>query len=296
MLEQLRAKYCLPSSLVLPAVNARENERSSSRLKTSDCHDSVASCARSPKITKKPGFRDVVLRAAQFKPFRENLDVKAQRRLSGIGHIARLERFRQIASRWKRKSKKETDIEEILSESDYERAMIPEKPRFCATLSTEAQYAIFKGYEDALVHKILTSLPPSSSSNEEVVLSITRAPSACKAIESDETISPFTILETDKPMIVLVPSESEEYSLENTDELQPRKKGADDHDQRYMTAQFEKAMKLLDELTRNSYIEHTGTEHECGPAQCESVVTLERNIRQYHAWSQQWKKHFEFSC
>lgn len=286
--EQRREKCSRRSSMVTPS-NEIKNERSRSRLKTRET-DRDSRRSQSPKLFgKKPSFRDVVIRAAQHKPFRENLDINAQRRLSELGHDVRLQRFRQMASRWKAKSKEVDDIVEVLQETEYE-IVIPEKPRFCATLSTEAQYAIFKGYEDALVHKISTSLP----SNKDRV-SIKRAPSA-KAetrVRESEKVSPFTILEN-KPTIALVSSLKEpgKYFLENNE----RAWGEEDRDRRYMTAQFEKAMNLLDEITRNSYIEQAaaGTEqHERG-LKCE--VTLEKNIKQYNAWSKQWTKHFEFPC
>lgn len=286
ILEQLNENYSRRSSMVTPADEIKY-ERSRSRLQTRETErDSRQS--ESPKLfeTKKSSFRDVVLRAAQHKPFRENLDIKAQRRLSGLGHDARLHKFRQMASRWKAKSKKVADIAEVPQETEYE-IVIPEKPRFCATLSTEAQYAIFKGYEDALVHKISTSLPSTKDG-----VSIKRATSAKAENRESAKISPFTILEN-KPTIALVSSLKEpgKYFLENNE----RAWDEEDRDRRYMTAQFEKAMHLLDEITRNSYIEQAaGAErHERG-LECE--VTLEKNIKQYNAWSQQWTKHFEFPC
>ena len=260
------------------------NDRSnpSSRTRESDCESVVPGSHIS---WKKPSFREVVLRATQHKSFREALDDKGKRRLSNLGHQARLERFRQVASRWKTKSMKQARAKETFRQTDFE-IVIPEKPRFCATLSTEAQYATFKGYEDALVHKISSSFPSS-----EGTVPITRVPSAkAKSRTSNEKTASFVILEN-KPTIVLSSlKESKKYRSKSAEQYEREH----DHNQRYMSAHFQQAMNLLDELERNSYTEaetKQGNVTKSGIA-----VMLEKNIEQYQTWTKQWTQHFKFCC
>lgn len=228
-------------------------------------------------------FRDIVLKAAEHKPFLERLNSSSRNRLAGLGHQARLQKFRHIASRWKNKAKSGI---ETLPEVDYEVEM-PEKPRFCATLSTEAQYAIFKGYEDVLVDKISSSL----TSNANTV-HIKRIPSAAPKPKSNSSKSSLPIIEN-QPNIVLISSEkSKEEESNDVRENATSARLKRFRDQRYMSTHFKQAMNILDELKRHDSKEHTAAE-----ITREGNITVQNNIyRQYHAWSQRWAKQFEFSC
>lgn len=285
ILDHLREKYSRRSSVT--PFDERKIDRASPSLQTSENGRDSAGPGNPQMFLKKPSFRDVVLRAARHKPFLENLSEKSKRRLSDLGHQARLDKFRQVASRWKAKTKKKSDIiSETLPEVEVE-IIIPEKPRFCATLSTEAQYAIFKGYEDVLVQEISASLPSSKGS-----VPIKRVPSASAKPKASSEKSPFTILEN-KPKIVLVSSLKEREN--NVDKSPERSGWKRDHDLRYMSAHFKQAMNLLDELKRNSYIEPE-TQDENVPKSEDNAITMEKSIKQYHAWSQRWAKHFDFTC
>lgn len=73
--------------------------------------------------SRRQDFRDIVLKADEYKPFVEKLDVRSRNRLTGLGHQARLEKFRQIASRWKNRAKVGDTGINTLSEVDYEKEM-----------------------------------------------------------------------------------------------------------------------------------------------------------------------------
>ena len=256
------------NSISRPAPNTRRlsSEPSSSRI-----------------LSNRQNFRDIVLKAAEHKPFLERLNSSSRNRLAGLGHHARLQKFRHIASRWKNK----TNIGiETLPEVDYEVEM-PEKPRFCATLSTEAQYATLKGYEDVLVDKISSSL----TSNANTVR-IKRIPSAAPKPKSNSSKSSLPIIENQPNIVLLSSEESKEVGSSDGGESATSARLKSFRDQRYMSTHFKQAMNILDELKRCD-----SQEHAAATVQRDGNITVQNNIyRQYHAWSQRWAKQFEFSC
>lgn len=281
--QQLREK-CLRNGVL----TSREGTGHSTDRKTSLSRQTTLGRRLSTETIKtfsnRKSFRDIVLKAAEHKPFLERLDTRSRNRLAGLGHQARLEKFRQIATRWKNKAT--TDIQ-TLPEEDYEEEM-PEKPRFCATLSTEAQYAIFKGYEDVLIDRISSSLPCSENTAR-----IKRTPSALPKPNRNSNKSTLPILEN-QPKIVMV-SSGKPLVADNVSRLNPRENVTFARlkrvqDQRYMSTHFNQAMNILDEIKRQSSTEHT-------PNPEGNIINAQSNIyRQYHAWSKRWAKHFEFSC
>jgi hypothetical protein len=289
-LDQLKEKY-IRSGLL----NSRENtgsRRRSSQKRTSVSRPTTNSRRSSSQnaavFSNRQSFRDIVLRATEHKPFLERLDSRSRNRLVGLGHQARLEKFRNIASRWKNKAKAGGGGITTLPEVDYEEEM-PDKPRFCATLSTEAQYAIFKGYEDVLVDKISTSLTPS-----ENAVHIKRIPSAAPKDKSNSTSksSSLPIIDT-RPSIILISSSRSKNDGSDVGENVASARLRRFREQRYMSAHFKQAMNILDELKRCSSDEISTA---VKPPE-RNVSTAQNDIcRQYHAWSQRWAKQFEFSC
>lgn len=284
-LDQLKEKYIRGGLL-----NSREktgNRRYSIEKRTSISRSTTNSRRLSSEnsriFSNRQSFREVVLKAAEHKPFLERLNSGSRNRLAGLGHQARLEKFRHIASRWKNKANGGSRID-TLPEVDYEVEM-PEKPRFCATLSTEAQYAIFKGYEDVLVDKISSSLTP----NEENV-HIKRIPSAAPKTNSNRSSLP--IIENQPNVVLIASSQSNEAGTNvREDATSARLKRV--RNQRYMSTHFKQAMNILDELKRHNSIEPAAA---VKPAEG-NTITVQNNIcRQYQAWSQRWAKQFEFSC
>ena len=283
-LDQLKEKY-IRSGLL----NSRENtssRRHSTQKRTSVSQPTTNSRRSSSRnatvFPNRQSFRDIVLKATEHKPFLERLDSRSRNRLVGLGHQARLDKFRNIASRWKNKAKASGGGIDTLPEVDYEEEM-PDKPRFCATLSTEAQYAIFKGYEDVLVDKISSSLTPSKNA-----VHIRRIPSAAPKTNKSSSLP---MLET-RPNIVLISSSSlnDEKSDIGEDVTSARLKRF--RDQRYMSTHFKQAMNILDELKR-----HSSEEISTAVKAENSIGTAQNDIcRQYHAWSQRWAKHFQYSC
>ncbi len=284
-LSQLKEKY-IRSGLL----NSRErtgNRRYSPQKRTSISRSTANSRRLSSENTtvfsNGQRFRDIVIKAAEHKPFLERLDSRSRNRLAGLGHQARLQKFRQIASRWKNKAKGDGGID-TLPEVDYEVEM-PEKPRFCATLSTEAQYAIFKGYEDVLVDKISSSLTPT----ENIMPYIKRIPSATSKTNSNKSWLP--VLEN-RPNIALVSSSNSMNAETDVGQEATSARLKRVRDQRYMSTHFKQAMNILDEVKRYSSVETSTAVTSEG-----NIVTVQNNIcRQYHAWSKRWAKHFEFSC
>ena len=279
-LDQLKEKY-IRSGLL----NSRENtssRRHSTRKRTSISQPTTNSRRSSSRnatvFSNRQSFRDIVLKATEHKPFLERLDSRSRNRLVGLGHQARLENFRNIASRWKNKAKAREGGIDTLPEVDYEEEM-PEKPRFCATLSTEAQYAIFKGYEDVLVDKISSSLTPNKNA-----VHIRRIPSAAPKTNK----SSLPILET-RPNIVLISSSTSKDDKSEIGEDVTSTRLRRFRDQRYMSAHFKQAMNILDELKRHSSEEITAT------VKAENNIAQNDICRQYHAWSQRWAKHFQYS-
>ena len=279
-LDQLKEKY-IRSGLL----NSRENtssRRHSTQKRTSISQPTTNSRRSSSRnatvFSNRQSFRDIVLKATEHKPFLERLDSRSRNRLVGLGHQARLENFRNIASRWKNKAKAREGGIDTLPEVDYEEEM-PEKPRFCATLSTEAQYAIFKGYEDVLVDKISSSLTPNKNA-----VRIRRIPSAAPKTNK----SSLPILET-RPNIVLISSSTSKDDKSDIGEDVTSTRLRRFRDQRYMSAHFKQAMNILDELKRHSSEEISTT------VKAENNIAQNDICRQYHAWSQRWAKHFQYS-
>ena len=279
-LDQLKEKY-IRSGLL----NSRENtssRRHSTQKRTSISQPTTNSRRSSSRnatvFSNRQSFRDIVLKATEHKPFLERLDSRSRNRLVGLGHQARLENFRNIASRWKNKAKAREGGIDTLPEVDYAEEM-PEKPRFCATLSTEAQYAIFKGYEDVLVDKISSSLTPNKNA-----VHIRRIPSAAPKTNK----SSLPILET-RPNIVLISSSTSNDDKSEIGEDVTSTRLRRFRDQRYMSAHFKQAMNILDELKRHSSEEISTT------VKAENNIAQNDICRQYHAWSQRWAKHFQYS-
>ena len=279
-LDQLKEKY-IRSGLL----NSRENtssRRHSTQKRTSISQPTTNSRRSSSRnatvFSNRQSFRDIVLKATEHKPFLERLDSRSRNRLVGLGHQARLENFRNIASRWKNKAKAREGGIDTLPEVDYAEEM-PEKPRFCATLSTEAQYAIFKGYEDVLVDKISSSLTPNKNA-----VHIRRIPSAAPKTNK----SSLPILET-RPNIVLISSSTSKDDKSEIGEDVTSTRLRRFRDQRYMSAHFKQAMNILDELKRHSSEEISTT------VKAENNIAQNDICRQYHAWSQRWAKHFQYS-
>ena len=283
-LDQLKEKY-IRSGLL----NSRENtssRRYSTKKRTSVSQPTTNSRRSSSQnatvFSNRQSFRDIVLKATEHKPFLERLDSRSRNRLVGLGHQARLDKFRNIASRWKNKVKASGGGIDTLPEVDYEEEM-PDKPRFCATLSTEAQYAIFKGYEDVLVDKISSSLTPSKNA-----VHIRRIPSAAPKTSKSSSLP---ILET-RPNIVLISSLSSKDDKSDIVEDVTSARLKRFRDQRYMSTHFKQAMNILDELKR-----HSSEEMSTIVKAENNIGTTQNNIcRQYHAWSQRWAKHFQYSC
>ena len=286
-LDQLKEKYIRNGML-----KSRERTGGSRRYSIeSDKTNSISRQAQNTRrlsssnsriFSNRQNFRDIVLKAAEHKPFLERLNSSSRNRLADLGHQARLQKFRHIASRWKNKAKGGI---ETLPEVDYEVEM-PEKPRFCATLSTEAQYAIFKGYEDVLVDKISSTLTSNTNS-----VHIKRIPSAVPKPKSNSSKSSLPIIDN-QPNIVLISSEKSKEEKNDVTENVTSARLKQFRDQRYMSTHFKQAMNILDELKRHDSREHTASEIEH-----EGNITAQNNIyRQYHAWSQRWAKQFEFSC
>ena len=287
-LDQLKEKYFQNGLL-----NSREGtgKRRCSTDKRASISRSTANSRRLSSqntniFPNRQSFRDIVLKAAEHKPFLERLNSSSRNRLTGMGHQARLDKFRQIASRWQNKAKINRRIE-TLPEVDYDVEM-PEKPRFCATLSAEAQYAIFKGYEDVLVDKISSSL-----TTDKNIVDIKRIPSAVGKPKTDSDRCSLPILEN-QPNIVLVASPKAKEAAGNNDtEDATSARLKRDRDQRYMSAHFKQGMNILDELKRHNAIEPSAG---LNPADSNGVILQNSIYKQYHSWSQQWAKHFEFSC
>lgn len=91
--------------------------------------------------------------------------------------------------RGRRKSKEDSSLELELNPVSFEIKELPKEPRFASTLSAEAQYAMMKGYEDAVYNSLCTQFPESTHllrRNKTPVTGIAVKISDCKDKSTDE--------------------------------------------------------------------------------------------------------------
>ena len=118
----------------------------------------VSTGSESPVVTPKSIDRN--FNQFQFRERRASEKTNF-RRSSGapmLASIARLMKFRRMSGQSKGTSKRRsssvsTSNMSVLPEDEL--TDLPINPRFCATLSPEAQYAMLRGYEDVIIESLI---------------------------------------------------------------------------------------------------------------------------------------------
>lgn len=236
------------------------------------CHDSLIT------LPQQKGFRDFVMKAVEDRPLPGRLNT-SRNQLAQLGHQARVKKFRRIASNVQKKVEVLGAIKEIVQENDLN-IETPEKPLFCTTLSAEAQYAMFKGYEDILFDKI-TSL----RSNNEKFLPLKRTQSP--------KVKPSVLLFAISPLknqqnnslknsnSVVITTSYDNKEITNPD---VKRKTL----QRYMSVHFKHAMNILDEVKKHE------TNHSFSTQKLENIITQKKLCKQFSRLSESLTKQFEF--
>lgn len=157
---------------------------------------------------------------------------------------------------------------------------LPAQPRFCATLSVEAQYAMMKGYEDLLLTNLKESYP-----DRAVFLPRTRTPPiATKKIvdtDSDDSESEKNAAANLKP---LVPVSNDNKQVGPVTKTKPKHKGPKKK-QLVITYRFQSAMDILD--TMRDKKGHLVT----SPRLKEKTINP---VDSYSSWKTTWSKEFKF--
>ncbi len=212
---------------------------------------------------------------------------------------------KRIGGGGKKKGSTES-MENIAEEDDF--VELPTHPRFCATLSAEAQYAMLKCYEDVLLDGLKTTKREPSgvlyrvktphASVQSIQMSgvpVTKKPQSLAPINNaPQTPLPVPEISTPQPSLI-APPPNLSYgqpmltrtfsgsSLANRSEsrLEPIAK---DHQLR-MSVRFQTAMDILDNIRQEKGIIVTSA----------NAKTNELNpIRNYNMWSKSWSREFQF--
>jgi hypothetical protein len=196
----------------------------------------------------------------------------------GARKFAALGRKVVTALTWKRVLGKPSEAPppEETKEPDID---LPAHPRFCATLSLEAQYAMMKGYEDLLLTNLKENYPERA-----VFLPRTRTPTTTtkKIVDTDSDDS-----ETEKLAALnlgsLVPVTNNEQVVAVT-KHKPKDKGPKKK-QLVITYRFQSAMDILDTIRdKNGHL-------VTSPRLKEKTLNP---LDSYSSWKITWSKEFKF--
>ena len=227
--------------------------------------------------------------------------------------LVRLAKFRRMTHAFGKgssASSRRTSIADIEEEADT-----PEMPRFCATLSPEAQYSMMKGYEDVLLDRIkkarseYNNLLYRVKTPHQTVLALHIA-EAAGVVEGAETRSQFTVSRppsshdgNDRTLSRTLTTLNQERGIPRLPikrdhtlpkiggkkfeptESQVKRITVPKEKQRKLSIKFQRAMDILDALKTEQGVPITATTRT-------NKVT--NPITYYNSWSQAWAREFQF--
>ena len=199
--------------------------------------------------------------------------------------LVRLARYRKMMTR-SRASSVTSDVSEE-PEAIEDKPELPRSPRFCATLSPEAQYAMLKGYEDIL----LDTLKDGTKKEPKDCLYRVKRPHhkvVSVHVNNLERRQAELLRELQKPSskrrLPVKKTERDPFFPENDEDEIETPKGIPKDKQIWLTHRFQCAMDILDKLR-----EEKG-----------QLVTSPRYkhrtihpVSHYNSWSQDWSREFK---
>ena len=294
-----------------PVPENKENKEESAKKKTSATRMPVIG---SPKKSgkQKVAWGNATTRSTSTSPTRQRKDPgRAPKKKSVVeplphaslgggnkfASLVRLARFRKM-SMSKRSDADDTIQEE---EQEEEEEVLPAKPRFCATMSPEAQYAMLKGYEDML----LTTLQTKVRADRREALYRVRTPhkqvrSLHLAEQQDEQNTPQSLTPREigqyQSQSTKMPTISNNYSTTGltrtasiSGHLNRDQKAIPKDKQLRLTSRFERAQDILDtvRLSQGSLVTSPRALHKV------QGKKEKKPLDYYNAWSHAWAKEFK---
>ena len=186
------------------------------------------------------------------------------RRGMSLASLVGVMTFRKVyMSKLKAHAEKQVADKRLLSESSMghideegeDTPPLPVTPRFCATLSPEAQFAMLKGYEDKLIKNIKTTYPDDKDQLVRV-----KAPYGKKMQINDKRVG--------------IDKEKEVVNVKNNKDLELRR----------LTVNFETAMNILDQIKTSRgerVLSSRSLRNDLPP------------IKRYTNWAKQWSRQFK---
>ena len=169
----------------------------------------------------------------------------------------------------------DTEDDDIEAEWDDEE-IVPESPRFCATLSPEAQYAMMKGYEDRLVQNLSSRLPHTGS---DATVLRSRTPKQGRVQLSKKTCRGGNL--SANATGTGPTNDPAEHDHRQEDGV------LDGHDAKLrVSRKFQAAIDLLDNLEE-------GRGNQLAASKPASQRRMRNPLRRYKSWSQGWMDDFQ---
>ena len=200
---------------------------------------------------------------------------------ASIARIYSLKRMSKLPGARSQGMGKNSLLNQSINEEGFE---LPVNPRFCATLSPEAQYAMMKCYDDILVENLKQSFPETKDLSPRVktpLNSKVRLPEDTKDIKDPKKATPMN----------KAPKQHMDNLLPSTPLSQPNatigknKTAPPKETQLRITGRFERAMDILDTLRESEGQLVTSRRHKSKDI---------KPLRHYNAWSNGWTKEFKF--
>ena len=163
--------------------------------------------------------------------------------------------------------------------------VLPEKPRFCSTLSPEAQFAMLKGYEDILLEFMRRTFPELDETSVYRVKTPHHKVRSTKLSEKESPTKQARKLQ-ETPMTLKPGPHTKGSKVTST----LKQVDEQNEDQLRISYRFNIAMTLIDELGDLRKAFDNG--NNCDAA---SVSQNERSeLDKYNTWIHKWSKEFQF--
>ncbi len=253
------------------------NEQANSELKVEDKKLGVTVSARN---RKKSAVGSAVIVKAQGNE-KKKAEPKKKKAMS-LASVVGMASFRKIyMNRLLAQANAEVThrMHSPVPEVDEDLEAMPQRPRFIATLSPEAQFAALKGYEDMLVTNLQKSYPDKKNTLYRV-----RTPSSKKVTLPLEAIMPA------KPKNELLPPASSSLypprpssAMSNSSQFSDIAYTENSEVKRRLSVRFQVGMDILDQMkTSQGYLITSPRikQHEIEP------------LPTYNQWIRKWSKEF----
>ncbi|ELT93455.1 hypothetical protein CAPTEDRAFT_191414 [Capitella teleta] len=238
-----------------------------------------------------------------------NLTSSRKPSIVGKGHkgmnfasLVRLAKYRKLTSGGRSSRCSSSRVSSPITE---EEDTLPETPRFCATLSPEAQFAMMKGYEDELLRHLKSQVKskdmlfrvktPLNRVSAIQLANLGRDPPETTKSEGHPIRRPSN--KTANKIDLNMPMRSRTYDsqsclLKSKSKLSPRPHTVSEtistipkEKQLQLSVRFQKAMDILDNLKQSQGLPVISTKNK---------KTIDNPLATYNTWSQGWCREFQF--